>query len=514
MSRIRAAFLALLCMRAAALTPRPAARARAAWVGRGPRGGAAPTSATPPATPGNEAATPGDDKRSQPSLAPGWGAAAEAPGGDDGQKWRVLGALVFAYVSNQWCRSVLFSTVSFTGSEDAARFLNVDLGISQSQYALLSTLAFNALFSLCSIAAGALADTLDGGVLTAGSCAVWSLATLALSQAAGFGDVAACRAVQGIAMAATAPAGYTLIAKNFDASQRARANSAYASAVAIGGALASASVVLDEAAGWRATFIVAGASGLAVAAFAAIVLREPAGESAVEKAPEKAAAVGAPEGPSLPENLAKLFGDPVVVAIYATTALRFCAGFAIGVWALPCFRAQFPLRASEFGVLYAGVVGGCGALSALLGGFVADAAADRAPAWLGDDAARALVPAAACLVAAPLWVAAVSSSSFEWAVALVAVEFLVAECWIGPTTALLQSVVAPESRGTAQGVFTSLTLVGNVAPLAIGALSDRFELTTLVSGVVGGAYVASSAGFIALAVLLPRRRGDAVAAES
>ena len=67
------------------------------------------------------------------------------------QRTALLGSLIGVYTSNQWCRQLLFSTVDFT-SDDAFRFLNVGLELSRADYALLSTLTFNALFAACSLA--------------------------------------------------------------------------------------------------------------------------------------------------------------------------------------------------------------------------------------------------------------------------------------------------------------------------------------------------------------------------
>ena len=127
-------------------------------------------------------------------------------------------------------------------------------------------------------------------------------------------------------------------------------------------------------------------------------------------------------------------------------------------------------------------------------------------AWRCEKAARALVPVVGSLLAAPLWVAALlRAPTFEWAVGLLALEFLAAECWIGPTTALIQAEVAPRSRGLAQGTFTSLTLFGSLAPLAAGKALDAdatLDAGALVSAVVAGAYVVSALLFLGAAAAL------------
>ena len=406
------------------------------------------------------------------------------------QRTALLGSLIGVYTSNQWCRQLLFSTVDFN-SEDGFRFLNVGLELSRADYALLSTLTFNALFAACSLAAGALVDRADAVKLTYVSCGLWSLATVATAYTSSFAGVAACRALQGVAMAATAPAGYALLGRAFPPDKLATASSRYAAAVSAGGALAAVSTRLDDAVGWRGAFAVAGASSLVVALVAFFLLPAEVGPPVPQTKDTEEGGFGG------------VFASRAAVALLAATAVRFAAGFTIGVWAIPCLRANF--AGNDVGSGYALVVGAFGFVSALLGGAAADGLAARAPPQRAA-AARALVPAAGSLVAAPLWVLALRAPSYGVAIALLAAEFLVAECWIGPTTALLQQAVPAASRGAAQGCFTALTLVGGLAPLAVGAAVDRsdggLELVPAVAFAVAAAYVASSLLFLVAAGLL------------
>ena len=279
----------------------------------------------------------------------------------------------------------------------------------------------NALFAACSLAAGALVDRADAVKLTYASCGLWALATVATAYTSSFAGVAACRALQGVAMAATAPAGYALLGRAFPPDKLATASSRYAAAVSAGGALAAVSTRLDDAIGWRGAFAVAGASSLVVALIAFLLLPSELGPPLTPETKERE------EG-----GFGGVFASKAAVALLAATAVRFAAGFTIGVWAIPCLRATF--AGNDVGSGYALVVGVFGFVSALLGGAAADGLAARAPPQRAA-AARALVPAAGSLVAAPLWVLALRAPSYGIAIALLAAEFLVAECWIGPTTA-------------------------------------------------------------------------------
>ncbi|KAH8047175.1 sphingolipid transporter [Aureococcus anophagefferens] len=400
-------------------------------------------------------------RRAQPNA----DADASAPM-SDGRRTALLASLVAVYTSNQWCRSLLFSTVDF-GSDDGVRFVNAALGLSRSDYAILGTLAFNVLFGGCSLAAGAVVDRADAAKLTWLSCGVWSLATVASGSCESFARASA--AAQGVAMAATAPAGYALIGRAFPPDKLATATSRYAAAVV-------------GAAGWPSP--------------PRRRSRCPASASARARRPGARRRAAAASGP------ARVAGRR---SCCSRRRPRFCAGFTIAVWALPCLRSAFPARAADLGLGYAFVVGGAGFASALLGGAAADALAARAPPGR-EKAARALVPVVGSLLAAPLWVAALlRAPTFEWAVGLLALEFLAAECWIGPTTALIQAEVAPRSRGLAQGTFTSLTLLGSLAPLAAGKALDAdatLDAGVLVSAVVAGAYVVSALLFLGAAAAL------------
>ena len=281
------------------------------------------------------------------------------------QRNALLGSLIGVYTSNQWCRQLLFSTVDFT-SDDAFRFLNVGLELSRADYALLSTLTFNALFAACSLAAGALVDRADAVKLTYVSCGLWALATVATAYTSSFAGVAACRALQGVAMAATAPAGYALLGRAFPPDKLATASSRYAAAVSAGGALAAVSTRLDDAVGWRGAFAVAGASSLAVALIAFLLLPAEIGPPVPQTKNNEEGGFGG------------VFASKAAVALLAATAVRFAAGFTIGVWAIPCLRASF--AGNDVGSGYALVVGVFGFVSALLGGAAADGLAARAPA--------------------------------------------------------------------------------------------------------------------------------------
>ena len=134
-----------------------------------------------------------------------------------------------------------------TGTADAvlrAHAINVDLGFDQAEYGTLSSLVFVVPFTLSSLVAGRAADVVDRRALVVGATAAGAAAVTAQALATDVPGFAAARAAQGVAAAFITPAAYSLIAELFPAggARRAQANSALASGVYIGGALASLSV--------------------------------------------------------------------------------------------------------------------------------------------------------------------------------------------------------------------------------------------------------------------------------
>lgn len=306
------------------------------------------------------------------------------------RSWRdaaLLPALLGVYVHNQWSRSLLFYLVDFgaresggSGARATRELMNVELGFGPETYGVLASLPFTLVFAPASLLAGTAADRLDRARLTWVSLLCWSAATLWQGAAQSVGEVAASRALQGLAQAVTTPAAFTLIADVTPAARRGTANSIFASGVYVGGGLAALSILLDEALGWRGTLYAAAALGALLAAGAALTLddpreREPQGSAARTEAPADAASASvegdafrgartlmAEQIASLGRTAAAVSQRPAVQLLLFSCALRFCAGFSIAVWVGPWGRGAFPEHEADFALAKASI-------SAFGGGF-------------------------------------------------------------------------------------------------------------------------------------------------
>lgn len=81
----------------------------------------------------------------------------------------------------------------------------------------------------------------------------------------------------------------------------------------------------------------------------------------------------------------------------------------------------------------------------------------------------------------PLWFFTVHSASFYDAMGLLFLEYIVAECWFGPVLASLYKAVPKEVQGTAQGLFTVLTAVGNLMPVLIGSMQKDYPIAVSIA---------------------------------
>ena len=228
------------------------------------------------------------------------------------------------------------------------------------------------------------------------------------------------------------------------------------------------------------------------------------GDQADGAADSAAAAAAVPAEPSAVDgvdgvrttlsDLSLLLAEPTVALLLVASAFRFLAGFTIAVWIVPFYRGRFPgSLGAEFAIIKAAVNGVAGSVSATGGGVLAD----RLSAT--DARAQFWVPAAGSLLGIPFWLGTLQSPSLEASLGCLFFEYLLAECWFGPTVTQLQRAAPDGTQGLTTGVFSFLTLIGNLAPFAIGLAvqSGSAELTDLLGPSVCVLYALAAVAFVA-----------------
>lgn len=226
------------------------------------------------------------------------------------------------------------------------RFINVDLDFHQEQYSILASAGFIVTFLLGSLIAGRTADNYNRATVLICATAAWSVFTASNALASTFLILLLIRLLTGLAQAFMAPQAYGLIAESFSGEGNATANAVYSSGVYLGGAIASLSILLDERFGWRQTFLIAGGIGLVVAVAAAFFLRDPREirQVVLEKDEDKSRDADA-HAWSMQQSLEAVktvLSSRFILLLYLASAIRFLAGYGIGVWIAPFFREEYP----------------------------------------------------------------------------------------------------------------------------------------------------------------------------
>ena len=376
----------------------------------------------------------------------------------------------------------------------------------------------------CSLMAGSASDRYRRDWMAIFGCAVWSAATAAQAFIGDYGLLCAARIIIAISQAFFNPIAYTLLADLFPKSKLGEANGIFTTGIYVGGGLASISIVIDHSIGWRMTMLVIGGIGGLATVLLLLLVKDPRetnkhiDDTDVNRTHEKQSKVG---------NV-KITGDSVVHSnieqlkhmvravgvvfskrqaqyIYAASTIRFMAGFSILTWKAPFIFDKFDGKEDFFSFTNAVVVGVVGLLSTVVGGYLADLLANP-PANSGrKPRARAWIPAIGSILTVPCWIFFIRASTIEMTMVALTFEYLFAECWFGPTLATLFTTVDPEVRGTAQGIFSVLTAVGNVAPLLIGSLAGGsaadYNLGDVMLFIIGGLYAISGIIFVKIAMV-------------
>lgn len=423
----------------------------------------------------------------------------------DSPRVQLLAILVLIFIANQACRALPFYLVDFGPNAAPEYAMNVAVGFSSAEYGFYATLGFTIPFTIASLVAGALADSSDRVRLVGIAGFFWSALTVGMAVASSYGSLLVERGLMAVSQAVTNPAALSLIADLFPES-RATANAIFGLGIYIGGGAASLGAALDEGVGWRGTCVAFGVASLAISllAFAGVADPRTASEGGAKSAEAASPARSEPQDAAAAlsafvSNTAAAVSPAPARWLLLASLLRFCAGFAILVWLPPVVRARFPGDVESFALYNSLIKAVAGGASSLSGGVAADALRARG---LGDRAG-AFFSAASSLLAAPLWFMVLSPDlSFEGCMGFLLLEYLVAESWLGPAVAALQTAVPAERRGAAQGVFSALTALGNVLPAALGLLAAE-DLASGFQASVAACYVASAVCFLGAATSLP-----------
>jgi MFS family permease len=382
---------------------------------------------------------------------------------------------------------VALASASALGSFDRAIItvagpqLRRDLGMTDTQFALLSGLSFALPLALVGMLAGRLADHTSRKRLLLGGVTLWSAMTVACGLTRSLGALFVARIGVGVGEAALAPAAMSMLADAFPPDRRARPVSAYFVGVHVGQGLAFALggpvlQQLDARGRWQLIFPFAGVLGLVVVALLAFV-REPERRERLRS-----------EAGERPLRIAEVAGYVRSRAAAFAVVLLAPPLVAAGFSALVVFLPMLLQRAHQWPIDRAGVaLGAVGLPAAIVGSLLAGVLGRRA-APAGGHArllAWAIGLSAPCCIAIPLM------PTGGLAVGVLGLALLFYSMCLALPPMAIQAIAPNQMRGQLVGTLHLLTgLLGfGVGPVLVGSLSDTMgSLPTALAIVLGATY--------------------------
>jgi len=406
---------------------------------------------------------------------------------------RVVVALLVAAVAVEFMHRQLIAT--------AVEPIRTELGFSDTQMGALVT-SFAAAYAVFVLVLGRIADAGSRRTIYALSIAVWSVGTALGGAVSGFGAFLATRLVVGLGQAGAGATNGPLVADYVPPARRATTFAIVAMGATIGVFLG---LVLGAwgvgAFGWRATFALAGALGLAFAALFRFAVHEPPRGWSEGRTHE------AGERPELGEVLRTIAGLRTFRHMTAGAILASMALFAGAQWGVAFFQRTHGLSLQSAG-LAGGGIGLLATLGAIAGGMLADRM------WARNARGVLLLPAVCCAAAFPLSVGAYQWPGLAGAIAMLALATVLAIVHGPPVGAVTQALAPLRMRGMISAVLNSLlTLFGlGAGPLLTGLVSDAVAAAGgdgLRTGLawISGLYLWSALHFALAARTLPAELG-------
>lgn len=372
----------------------------------------------------------------------------------------VLGALTLCYVINTMDRSQILAA--------SLQAIKKEFGASDFQMGLLTGIPFAVFYSVMGIPIAAMADRMSRRTVLALAVGSWSAMTAVFGMSVNYTMLFAARVGTAVGEAGGSPPSHSLISDYFPKRTRGTAFAIYALGVPIGTSLGAALGGWgNQNIGWRQTFMLAGAPGIAIALILWLTVKEPPRgmSDGVSRSTAERTRV-----PGMFEVLGTLWQKRSFRHLTLAAALHSVVWYASGAFNNAFLQRSHGMTVQEAGYwisLLAAIAG----IGTFFGGF----AADRLSARFKDRRWYLWVPGVATLLCVPFqFLAYLSPDRAVVLPAFVGLMFMAA-VFFGPSFAMTQALATLRMRSVATSLLLFIqTLIGfGLGPSITGLISDR-----------------------------------------
>ncbi|MDP6187140.1 MAG: MFS transporter [Pseudomonadales bacterium] len=410
---------------------------------------------------------------------------------DKGASARDYGFLMFL---------TLLNVMNFVDRQLLASFANwivPDLGLTNTQFGLLTGLIFIFFYSVAGVFMGVLADRVNRTRLIAAGLALWSALTALSGMAKGFVSLAIPRLFIGVGESIMTPTAMSLLADRFPSSRLGFASGVYYMGVPIGVAMSLFVVAyLEPILGWRGCFYALGGLGLVLAAIMFFMKETPRRhevEAQKRQAESEAAAI---ERPSVKEMLAILVAafkrsPALLMTVLGGVAFHFVLGAATfeQLW----FVQERGFDRTEIAELSGWLAFAGGIAGNLFGGAGGDMFLRRT----GMGRPMFLFWIMLILTPISLYYRVVEPTSVFFLFGIF-IGYFQLGCFYGPTFATVQELVPPQIRGTVVAFYIlSLNFFG----LGLGVTGGGIFVDWMIAENIAEPYTVTLLVFTALSLI-------------
>ncbi|WP_420876229.1 spinster family MFS transporter [Pseudomonas nitroreducens] len=371
--------------------------------------------------------------------------------------WYVVAVCMVAYIFSFVDRQILSLMIEP---------IKADLQISDTQFSLLSGLAFSLFYAFMGLPIAYLADRSSRVKIIAIGVAFWSIATAACGLSKNFLQMFLARMSVGVGEAALTPATYSMLSDLFPKEKLGRAIGLYSMGAFLGGGLAflvGGYVIealkgvpaidlgwLGQVRSWQIAFFIVGLPGVLVALLILLTIRDP--ERKIADPTHKA---------TLTDGLHFLSRHRhTFICLYLGFSFFAMCQYALLGWAPAMYMRKYGLTPMEVGYVLGGILLVLNTAGVFCAGWLIDVLQKRGRS---DAALISGMLGAACMV--PLALGAVLVSDLHLSVILMAPAMFFAAFPISTSAAAMQVLTPNRLRAQVSALFL---LVSNLIGLGIG----------------------------------------------